>query len=51
MKPLSVYPIRTKIFCRHQNLEEFVIDAVPKTLVRENIVLAVTSKIVSLDVF
>ncbi|MES2768575.1 MAG: coenzyme F420-0:L-glutamate ligase [Bdellovibrionota bacterium] len=46
MKKLSVQPIQTSIF-REGDLAEFIIQSIPKSLVQEEMVLAITSKIVS----
>lgn len=48
MNPLRVHPLKTRIFRVGENLAAFVAETVPKDLVREEMVLAVTSKIVSL---
>ena len=48
MKPLIVHPIQTPIFHPGADLAQFVMRAVPKSMIQENVVLAVTSKIVSL---
>lgn len=45
---LSVQPITTRIFQDQENLLDFVVSQIPADLVREEMVLAVTSKIVSL---
>ncbi|MES3037342.1 MAG: coenzyme F420-0:L-glutamate ligase [Bdellovibrionota bacterium] len=47
MEPLVVYPVKTSIF-RDGNLADFIIREVPKNLIQERMVLAVTSKIMSL---
>jgi F420-0:gamma-glutamyl ligase len=48
MKPLCVHAIQTRIFRQGESLSSFVVESIPKNLVRDGIVLAVTSKIVSL---
>jgi len=48
MSSLHVHPLETAIFPVGGNLDEFVHAHVPETLVRERMILAVTSKIVSL---
>ena len=48
MKPLIVHPIATRIFEPRQSLVDFVVQSVPKDRVHEDMILAVTSKIVSL---
>ncbi len=48
MKPLAVHPIQTRIFRPRESLFDFICQSVPKTLIGEGMVLAVTSKIVSL---
>ena len=48
MKPLIVHPIQTRIFHQGEGLFEFILASTPKDLVREKMVLAITSKIVSL---
>ncbi len=45
---LNVRALETPFFHLHENLADFIVAAVPRELVREKIVLAVTSKIVSL---
>lgn len=47
MKNLGVQPIQTSIF-RGGDLSDFIIRSVPKSLVQEEMVLAITSKIVSI---
>lgn len=47
MAHLSVYPLRTSIF-RGGDLSEFIFNSVEKSFVKEEMVLAVTSKIVSI---
>lgn len=47
MKPLSVHPIQTPIFHIGGNLIDFITAAVPQDLIAEKMVLAVTSKIIS----
>lgn len=46
---LHIHPLKTEIFRKGQNLAEFVATSVPKELVQEKMILAVTSKIVSLS--
>lgn len=48
MKPVSVAALPTRIFKLKEDLATFIIDHVPQDLIRERMVLAVTSKIVSL---
>lgn len=48
MKPLITTPIQTRIFKAGENLAEFIVDHVDKSQVHESMILAVTSKIVSL---
>lgn len=48
MKPMSVQAISTPIFRNKTNLSSFIVEAVPTSLVKEEMVLAVTSKIVSI---
>jgi coenzyme F420-0:L-glutamate ligase len=48
MKPLSVLPIQTPVFRARADLHGFIVQVVPRTAVSERMVLAVTSKIVSL---
>jgi len=48
MKPLEVLPIETAVFPIQGNLAEFCVRHVPESQVRERMILAVTSKIVSL---
>jgi F420-0:gamma-glutamyl ligase len=43
-----VRPIRTEIFAAGDGLEDFVFRSIPKDLVREGMILAITSKIISL---
>lgn len=45
---MNVVPIKTRIFKSHENLADFIVQQVPMSLVKEKMVLAVTSKIVSL---
>ncbi|CAN5653889.1 putative folate metabolism gamma-glutamate ligase [soil metagenome] len=47
-RTLQIQALRTRIFHARESLDEFVISQVPKSHVRENMILAVTSKIVSL---
>lgn len=48
MNPITVYPIKTRVFNAGENLGEFVAASVPRERVRERMVLAITSKVVSL---
>lgn len=48
MRTLKVTPLETRIFSLHESLADFVEAHVPRGLVRERMILAVTSKIVSL---
>jgi F420-0:gamma-glutamyl ligase len=48
MKTLTVQPVRTRIFKTSENLVDFVVDHVDSFLVKEFMVVAITSKIVSL---
>lgn len=48
MENLSVCPIKTRIFRRGENLTEFIVKNVPRSCVQEKMILAITSKIVSL---
>jgi len=48
MKTLSVHPIQTRLFVSGENLLNFVCESIPDSRVSERMVLAVTSKIVSL---
>lgn len=48
MGPLSIQVIQTKIFREGESLTEFIVNSVSRELVSEGMVLAVTSKIVSL---
>lgn len=48
MEPVSIYPVKTCIFNVNENIEDFILEAVPQNLVKEKMVLAITSKIVSL---
>jgi dihydrofolate synthase / folylpolyglutamate synthase len=45
---ITVEPVQTRIFHAGENLVDFVAEAVPKSRVKEDLILAVTSKIVSL---
>ncbi|MGE0616013.1 MAG: coenzyme F420-0:L-glutamate ligase [Bacteriovoracia bacterium] len=45
---MNVQPIQTRVFRAGEDLTRFVLDEVPKPLIREGMVLAVTSKIMSL---
>lgn len=46
---LHIHPVKTAIFCKGRNLAEFIASDVPQNLVQEKMILAVTSKIVSLS--
>ncbi|PWU16397.1 MAG: hypothetical protein C5B49_10545 [Bdellovibrio sp.] len=48
MKSLNVTPLQTEIFRRGQDLHDFIVNAVPRSVISEKMVLCVTSKIVSL---
>lgn len=48
MKPLLIHPIQTRIFRQRENLCDFIVQSVPSHLVHEGILLAVTSKVLSL---
>ena len=48
MKSLSVTPVKTPIY-HGENLTDFITDNLPQELVQDGIILAVTSKIVSLS--
>jgi F420-0:gamma-glutamyl ligase len=48
VKPLSIHPIQTRIFRQRENLCDFIVQSIPNQLVHEGILLAVTSKILSL---
>ncbi len=48
MKPLSITPIHTSIFHANQSLAAFVMESVPTAALHEGVIIAVTSKIVSL---
>lgn len=48
MKSFSIDPIQTRIFRAGEPLEDFVVASVPAALVTEGMLLAVTSKIMSL---
>jgi F420-0:gamma-glutamyl ligase len=49
MAALSVRPIQTRTFAKGENLAEFVATSVPRELVTDKMLVAVTSKIVSLS--
>jgi F420-0:gamma-glutamyl ligase len=49
MPALSVQPIQTRTFIKGENLAEFVTASVPRDLVTDKMIVAVTSKIVSLS--
>jgi F420-0:gamma-glutamyl ligase len=46
---LAVHPVNTRIFRRGEKLFDFVIEHVPQDVIHESMILAVTSKIVSLS--
>jgi F420-0:gamma-glutamyl ligase len=46
--PLSVQPIKTRIFRTGENLSAFIVSQIDPKMIKESMVLAVTSKIVSL---
>lgn len=48
LKSLHVNPIETRIFRHGEKLLDFVVDQVPQSSIEESMILAVTSKIVSL---
>ena len=48
MEPFSIFPVKTRIFNVNEHIAEFIVQSVPKKLVQEKMVLAITSKIVSL---
>lgn len=48
MKPLIIHALQTRIFRRQESLLDFVVESTPEALIREGLVLAITSKIVSL---
>lgn len=48
MEPLTICPVKTRIFDVNENIEDFIVESVPQKLVKEKMVLAITSKIVSL---
>lgn len=48
MEPLTICPVKTRIFDVNENIEDFIVESVPQELVKEKMVLAITSKIVSL---
>lgn len=45
---ITTTPLRTRIFNASENLSAFVAESVPRALVKEKMVLAITSKVVSL---
>lgn len=45
---ITTIPLRTRVFSASENLAAFVAESVPRALVKEKMVVAVTSKIVSL---
>ena len=49
MNALTVQPVRTRVFRTGEDLADFIVEQVPSQCVRERMVLAVTSKIVSLS--
>lgn len=48
MKPLSITPIHTSLFHPGQALADFVVKSIPTSVLHEGVIIAVTSKIVSL---
>lgn len=48
MKPVIIHGIQTEIFRQGESLSEFICKSVANELIQENLILAVTSKIVSL---
>lgn len=48
-KPLQVTPIKTEIFRAGQNLSEFIVSSLKGYSIKEGSILAITSKIVSLN--
>lgn len=48
MQPLMISPLRTDIFYTGQDIVEFIIGQIDRSLWQENLILAVTSKIISL---
>ena len=48
MESLSVSPVSTRIFRLGENITEFIVKNVPSSCVQEKMILAITSKIVSL---
>ncbi len=48
MSTLNIRPIQTRIFHARENLADFICESVPHEWVQEKMILAVTSKIVSL---
>ncbi len=48
MQALSIRPIKTRIFHGHENLVDFIWDEVPLESWQEGVILAITSKIISL---
>ncbi len=47
-KSFNIQPIQTRIFCENEDLADFVFEQVSPELINESMVLAITSKIVSL---
>ena len=45
---LQVYPIQTRIYSREQDLISFILEFLPSSLLQEETVIAITSKIVSI---
>lgn len=48
MSKLSIKAIQTEVFHENDNLLDFIIRSVPEDLIKEKIILAITSKIVSI---
>lgn len=48
MKPVIIHPLETRIFRKKEVLSQFIIEAIPGALVKEKMIVAVTSKIVSI---
>lgn len=48
MKATIIHPLQTHLFRKKEDLAKFVVECVPRGLVKEKMIVAVTSKIVSL---
>lgn len=48
MKPLCIHPVQTRIFHEGESLSRFIMEQVASELVKDGIIVAVTSKIMSL---